>query len=541
MREANNKKWYEYFAVAGTLLVTFFVCNLQMKNGAFLDSFHFGECFTSLTSILHGGAGDNFLTIHGALDYIPGFVSVLLLGEHKHFFPTWFFYQVLGFFAALMFVVLIGRLVRGRSHALSMLVGVSVLAPSLVGFREVLLIPAIYLYFAIQEKKASSGRVFLEFLFGVLVALNVFWSFDRGIAGAFALGVGCLIYAYRQRLYIIAFVSFFATVLLLGFISPVFSPSAYIENVIFLINTSANWRYGWNGVTISMVAFLGFVNATAVWMLWSALVKSKTLSVHLANASFLTLLAFLMFKIGSNRPDAVHVLMGLWVPLLIGFYWRSVNTESEPDFCTKAAFVIITFGFLAANRLNPSFAFLAAFFILAAWSVFLSFFHITDVTRKTLIGLILLCVPFLIASRDISLGAVRENYKWINYFGSLPYNSGIVPGGVHWTSREIVNSGAQCVFDLSNNGVINALTALPTCTRFSYPVYADSRYESEIVNALRDKQPNAIVYSTTGWSYKINRKPMNIRFPVLDEFIMRNYAQEKCSLDYCVRYLRAQP
>ena len=148
-----------------------------------------------------------------------------------------------------------------------------------------------------------------------------------------------------------------------------------------------------------------------------------------------------------------------------------------------------------------------------------------------------LLLPIVSAISLISSGVAEGHYRWINYYRSLPSNSAMVTDGVRWVSQELTNSGSHCVFDLSNNGVINGLTGLPACTRFSYLVYADQRYEDEILDSVRSSKPNAIVYSSTYWSFSIDGKSMHIRFPVLNNYLLENYPYEKCTFGYCVRYL----
>ncbi len=94
----------------------------------------------------------------------------------------------------------------------------------------------------------------------------------------------------------------------------------------------------------------------------------------------------------------------------------------------------------------------------------------------------------------------------------------------------------ECVFDLSNNGVINGLVRRPSCSRFTYPVYAGPHHESILISDLRDASPRALVYSSTYWSYNIDGRDMRKRFPELDKFILKNYPKEECSHGYCVRY-----
>jgi hypothetical protein len=90
---------------------------------------------------------------------------------------------------------------------------------------------------------------------------------------------------------------------------------------------------------------------------------------------------------------------------------------------------------------------------------------------------------------------------------------------------------------MSNNGVINGITELPSCSRSVYIVYATRAYEASIIGDLMTKKPETIISSTSFWSYAIDGHPMHLRFPELNEFILKNYPVEECKFDYCVRYI----
>jgi hypothetical protein len=96
----------------------------------------------------------------------------------------------------------------------------------------------------------------------------------------------------------------------------------------------------------------------------------------------------------------------------------------------------------------------------------------------------------------------------------------------------------DCVFDLSNNGLIEALVQKPACSRITYPVYGGPAHEVELVDALVRRQPAALVYSSTHWAYAIDQRPMPQRFPELDRYIRAHYPIEHCAEGYCVRLLQ---
>ncbi len=130
----------------------------------------------------------------------------------------------------------------------------------------------------------------------------------------------------------------------------------------------------------------------------------------------------------------------------------------------------------------------------------------------------------------------RGDFEWIKKLSYKIDNHAVVPEQISWVASELVSRKALCVFDLTNNGTINAASGLPACTRFSYLVYADYQYEDEVLDALKKSNPSALVYSTEYWSYAIDGKPMNKRFPRIETYIKSIYRSESCNHGYCIRY-----
>jgi hypothetical protein len=528
-------RWLSFALALCILFVVSLSSSFKLPEGILVDPFHYGEYFALLTSLFGAQSSINPLTIHGALDYVPGLVAQKIFGGNDYFFPTWLIYRLLDFVAAIFLLTIVFQMVKNNPQRFIILLGVAIVAPFLVEYRDVALLLGIILYFLIQEKHNPVINLVLEISFGLVVALGLFWSFDRGIAGMVALGAASIIYAYQKRQYIISLFVFIVSVVTFGFFSPELSLSNYLENVKFLVATSSNWSYGWNEDTVILTALLGLTNILANWLLWSSIVKSKTIGEHSANALFLSILSLIFFKIGINRADTIHILWGLWSPMLMCIYWFSSKHEEKLGNYLIVALNIALYSILVIGITFRLVA-LAPIFtlgILGMISVLIK--DASKLVRNFVAATLLLPIAYTIYL--FSYGVAMGDYRWINYYHSLPSNSAMATDGVRWVSQELTNSGSHCVFDLSNNGVINGLTGLPACTRFTYLVYADQRYEDEIIRSVRGRKPKAIVYSSTFWSFSIDRKPMPARFPILNKYLLENYPQEKCSYGYCVRYL----
>ncbi|GAB3473351.1 hypothetical protein [Azotobacter salinestris] len=531
-----NRRFGIILGIACLLVVS--LASMKMKGGILHDSFHHGEYFASLATLLSSQYTLVPLTIHGALDYIPGLIAFHTFGHENYFFPTWLIYRLLDVAAAILLYLLAEDFSKDRPHSLFISLAWALCAPAFVGYRDVMLLLSIYLYFSIQKQDNPFSAKVLEVCFGVVVALGLFWSFDRGITAAVSLGSACLVQLFRSRLYSSSLVSFAITLLAIELVFPQASLSGYFDNVKILLETASQWSKEWkHGYGIFLAGLLALANALAIGLLLLAMFDRKASTNHLPNCLFFILLSLFLFKIGSNRIDLGHILMGLWGPLLASLYWYSSTREKKPGPILKASLGLIFVAlFMASYKFrNPVFIPMAASVIIALSHAFpLARTKAMSHTLATLLLVLTLSSSLL----QVAKGHSDKEYVWLDYLDSPPPNPLLVTEGVRWASRELLSSGSHCVFDLANSGVINGLTGLPACSRFTYPVYADRRYEKEMIDSMKKQRPKAIIYSSTYWSFRIDGKTMHARFPSLNDFLRNEYAQEKCHLEYCIRYLK---
>ena len=112
----------------------------------------------------------------------------------------------------------------------------------------------------------------------------------------------------------------------------------------------------------------------------------------------------------------------------------------------------------------------------------------------------------------------------------------IASKGNVWAAKFLISHNTRCVLDMTNNGIINALTQLPSCTEFAYPVYAPTADDINLKEAFLNNQPNAAVYDSEFWSYKIDRKKMSDRYPILNKALLEKYKNKTCEFHYCILY-----
>lgn len=533
----HGKRCFGIILGIGCLLVVS-LARMKMTGGILHDPFHHGEYFASLATLLSSQYTLVPLTIHGALDYIPGLIAFHTFGHENYFFPTWLIYRLLNVAAAILLYLLAENLSKDRPHSLFISLAWALCATAFVGYRDVMLLLSICLYFSIQKQDNPLTAKMLEVFLGVVVALGLFWSFDRGITAAVSLGSACLVQLFRSRLYLVSLASFTITLLAIELVFPQSLLNGYFDNVKFLLETAPQWNNNWKlSYRIYLIGLLVLANALAIGLLLLAMFDREASTNHLPNCLFFILLSLFLFKIGSNRIDLGHILMGLWGPLLASLYWYSSTREKNPGPILKTSLGLLFVALFMASYKSKS-----PVFIPMAASVIIALSHAHPLTKtKTMLhtlAILLLTLTLSFSLFQVAKGHSDKEYVWLNYLDSPPPNPLLVTEGVRWASRELLSSGSHCVFDLANNGVINGLTGLPACSRFTYPVYADRRYEKEMIDSMKKQRPKAIIYSSTYWSFRIDGRTMYARFPSLNDFLKNEYVQEKCHLEYCIRYLK---
>jgi len=500
-------------------------------NGGFFtfsDPFHQGEHFAFAQSLKGASQTVDALSIHGALDFIPSLIGAQLWGGDHHFIPTFAIYALLGTLAALLLFLIPGAS-QDAARRRGSLFGLMLIGGVAVGYRDFFLLVSLCAFYALLATGLRPGwRTALQLLFGLSTAFGLYWSFDRGIAAAVSLGAATLYLAWADRRFVLSLLSFAAGLVLLANLNDVFSPRALIENVTVLVQTSAQWRYDPSDKTATLTAFALFINLLALGLFWGSHLKARTLGLHAAEAIGLTLLAVLFLKIGTNRVDLQHIHSALWVPGILAI---RMNHRNLP---LKTPLLCLAFlGFAYAVQIGVQFR---SYCLPLIAGLIVYQFDSQRTAIRRLIKLAFLFSLLLVLFSAWKRNGDPESYAWLRSLRAPQSNWQSAEPAMQWVASELLRNKVGCVFDLSNNGIINGLTRLPACSRFIYPVYASAAYEDELIQSLANARPAALVYSSTFWSYRIDGRPMNERFPALDQFILQNYPQQTCQYGYCIRY-----
>lgn len=474
---------------------------LVNSNNKITDPFHVGEYFASFASMFIGQEIPGLITIHGALDFFPAWLSYAIYGPDHYFFGTIFLYALADVFAAIVFYVLVAILTeRFASHYQAIvLIIVAMISTMLVNYRDLFLMASLLLYFTCQMELRPLFKRVAEVGLGLALALNLFWSFDRGIAGLVSIGLACLIMAYRSKHGLIAALSFFIFIFASNFSAEFLNLHNYFENIKFLLKTSSQWSYGLQAQpVIRSVAFL-LLCLLALFVLFKNINEKWNHSISLfANGVLFFVLTIVFLKIGINRADLTHIHWGMWPALLAFLYAHNIR---------------LGFGFDAANEDSHR--------------------NTLSVPKRHWLASLGFVFIFIVLVTPTSL---MGGYYLLSSILNPRTNEELVSDGVKWVSSELINTKSECVLDLSNHGVINGLAGLPACTRFAYAIYANKDFQSEIIETIKNKKPKAIIYSSTHWSFAIDNKSMHIRFPELKSFLDIEYSNEVCKFDYCIRY-----
>lgn len=524
--------------VVGLLLLVcaFFILAPNLKGSAVLtDPFHDGEYFAVAVNFFSlQPQAFQPLSIHGALDFIPALAARYWWGDEHYFLPTAAIYSALDIAAAALLLLITQTLCKTRPYAWIVLLGMAVAAPLFVGYRDLLLLASLYSFLLLSRQPREARPVGLLMILGALAGFGMFWSFDRGLATVVCLGPAMLLLAWHQRIHLLAAAAFAITVLGLGLLFDGFSLSGYLENLSVLLQTSGQWSYGWQRDAVILSTFVILINLGAVLLAVRAHWLSRGAIQDQARMLALLALTAIMLKVGINRADVEHIFNGLWAPLLLTL------SLARPTFTLNRlsllAPVVIAIGAALSFKFHH-----VGFFLVACVLVYLCIphrypndFRLSHLLTVMMIGASASAVTY------IGLKHFRQGqYQWLTQLVAPPGNADAVTEGVNWASQQLLQSQASCVFDLSNNGVINGLLALPSCTRFTYPVYAAAHHEAELISALSAAAPAAIVYSSTFPSYSIDGKTMRERFQALDSYLTARYPREECADGYCVRYRAA--
>lgn len=498
------------------------------------DPFHTGEFFASAESFTSNRYTEYPLTIHGALDFIPSLIAQKIFSVDNFFVYTILFYKVLNIISIIFFMIITNKMLHDSLLKYWLLLVGVLIAPFLVNYRDLFFMLTFLIYLVLQDDhKYIVYKIFYQIIFGAIVGLGLFWSFDRGIATFVIFGIASLYIIPRDNSFIFSLLSFLVTILFVSFVFNLFPISYYYENLLFLIKTSSQWSLGAKPSAIILSVFAICVNLLTLYLY----AKYNNFKNDYKQYSFflvLVLTSLLCLKIATNRADYGHIVFAFLAPfwLLI----KIVDIEIKPTKILIAwSIVLIVSSTILVSIIFTFKSVVYIPFILINLMILLFVFKKT----KIILNLFrIFIVVVLLYNVYLGIKSYMDNdYVWLSEIKSIKSNFDNTSNSMKWIANNIKHSKTDCIFDLTNNGIINGLTKLPSCTKYTYPVYANESFEKDLIDSLNSKKPQMIVYSTSFWSYNIDNRNMKVRFPALEEYIQQNYNYKVCKYNYCLRFM----
>ena len=475
-----------------------------------IDRYHTGEFLVQLINLENGL---NTFTIHGAVNYVPAFISKFFFGD-DYIVATPIFIRAFGIASSLLLTYICYLLLSKNKNRSIISLFIFSISLSFITHRDVFLMLSILYFIKILNLTSSHVKVSTIHLtlFGLVMTLALFWSFDRGIAGLVSIGIAYIYLLYKSKDYrlIVPIASFLFSLTIL---SVTFNPTSifhWFDNVLMLINSSSQWRFGSSFLTILLTSLASiFLLFTIFNILQQA--KGNRDYIYKTYLIFIFLLSIILFKRAINAPDILHILLTLIgvllsTSLILGRESKINYTfiNAKLDFIALAALFVLGLFFQSLTLLYSSLMF-AFIFIIQHDGKYL---HLNKILAVMSLVFFVLVSSYKVHRND-NLRPLTLHKESLN--------------GVHWAAQVLISHNEECIFDLTNSGIINALSNLPTCTKYSYPVYAPYKDEQQMLKQLKESNPNFIVYSSTFWAYTIYGKSMAIRYPKVDAFIKSNY------------------
>ncbi len=146
-------------------------------------------------------------------------------GAQHTFLVTQILYGLCNTGAALLLwgtAVLLCPVPKGRAR-LILLVAMGAVATQVVGYRDLFLLLSLFLFCLHRKVETTPRRLVCEVLLGLAAGFNLFWSYDRGIAGVLAIGSAVLLTLLLHRRHFLSLLTFVATVAGLALV-PISSP-----------------------------------------------------------------------------------------------------------------------------------------------------------------------------------------------------------------------------------------------------------------------------------------------------------------------------
>jgi len=484
-----------------------------------LSAFHIGELFPTNIYMEAGEASGAPITVHGALDFIPAWISAYIFPVQAHTYATIIAMAACAVIAQIIFILLLTGLVpRSRSFLPFMFV-IGLIASQTVHYRDLGLILSIYLFYLSFASRPGRHQNILLLATGAATYIGFLWSWNRGVPGFIALAIAMSVLAISgRRQYWLGLVSMVATSLVLASLFPVFRPQTVLENLSILLKVTESTGYDWafDGGLSTRIGFLVIYLVSTIAMA-IYVVKQPRGAWKYAQATLWGVLLIASIKIAFDRFDWQHQMPSIWVclsMLIISGPAVAATVNRSQLILSSAAFVGVLW--LSIGSSQPLVVLLAAL-ALASLSVSMP---ITEMTAVWTLLCLFILVTQLGFANSFRLGDPMELLQRFTAGPALTTNQ-------EWLLAQVARQ--PCLVDLTYRGMISELTHVPSCFRYSTLSWVPTGSQPELIKNLESQSPDVIVWPKgLGTS---NTKSSNSFI----NWIEVQYPYTQCKGDECIR------
>lgn len=483
------------------LMIVSFVCLRLDFGSAVVDRFHEGEYLGLASSVGIGPPGFYPILAHGMLDYIPYDIAWAIWGPDRTISSVRAINAFLTGLTMLTFAhCLFAMAGRRYSTQISAAILTVVLFISINGYRidhpqlhqgapsvrDLFLFIELSFIIALLGEQNFRANLLFSILLGISAAVGLFWSYNRGLIGIAILSVfllDLLIIKRKVQQVSVICLSGAAVIALIA----MFDPNGilgHLNNIYFWLSAPPPDGGGaprsvehhlFRGTQL-LIAASACLSGTLLFSTLHAKIKKQDDPLPVTLAVILLLLNLAFVQIALSRPDVQHTQFG--IPCLI----------------------LTLIGVLQCFR--PGNAAMAP------------------------LPLIGLCVGagLIFGSLDstwASVGAIKRNLSYV--VSGFPANGTLVSHESVAVAAALRTTHQRCLVNFDNDGMRYLQTGLPSCSRFTYLSYARSDSENSLINDLDRTRPEAIIWASNLWSFRIDGETAVDRMPNLGRWVLRNY------------------
>jgi hypothetical protein len=477
-----------------------------------LNSFEEGEylgVFSHIESYYHGESAFP-LVIHGGMDFIPALLAKYIYGQDHLVVGTRLINAVIVALTWTFFLALFRRIILACKVSSWWLVlpvvflwlvairlGDAIsLHQTFLNPRDLFLVALVYSVLSYECVEDRFHQVIYLVFVGLTCSISLFWSYDRGLASlafysAFLVGL-----FFRKRL-LDATIILLVAAIFIGIIDNSKLMGTMLEdftNIKYWIEHAADWRLPYTVIRLCYAVPITALVLTSVVIFIRLIGKSpESIKLKWFWIGFF-LLQILLLSSALKRPDSAHISWCIWPALLFFFYYavHLVGNKCTIEIRWMKPFVLPRYFY---------------FYTVAMLTCLVFYFFVPN--NKTL--------PFIrnMIQPQQDLTFVSKEKVAV--------------------AKKLLGFDPHCFFGWTNDGEMAMLIGKPYCTQITYAIYASRSADRDLLFALKQSNPNVILFGEGNFPTNIVSNSMQTRLPSVSEYILKNYPHELVMGTYVIR------